>query len=304
MTNDTLSILKASSKFLLESFSKREALLWLQRHASSKECYISIRSLAYIWKWHKSKVERFIKLLKDESLIETGIKNGKTLIKLNLCVDDDLVYGEVKTENNPEYPLEIGKDTIQDQNINEHVKSFSNETDSRQSQGHNIPLPKTKKEKKQKKKTKTIKEKNTPVGSIKKEKTALKICEVDAVSSDSVFEFAMSLGITQAELDWELEKFKDHWLSISKKHPKNGVAAFRNWLRKSTEFKQQRFSYGKISNKKSEESSFKNFLTAGARAIAEFEESGLDRNASRKRSLLFKSNSDHSKKLTDIRSIN
>jgi hypothetical protein len=72
---------------------------------------------------------------------------------------------------------------------------------------------------------------------------------------------------------WELEKFKDYWLSTRKKPPKDGVAAFRNWLRKSLEINNK--YGGKIGqfNRKSEQStSFERFLAGGARALANVSE--------------------------------
>ena len=57
----------------LEAFSKREALNWLTNKANASEINLSIRHIAKIWNWHKSKVERFIKFLKENALIETAI---------------------------------------------------------------------------------------------------------------------------------------------------------------------------------------------------------------------------------------
>ncbi len=61
-------------------YSKREALNFLIFHGPELSC--SIRELASIWKWHRSKVERFLKTLELKTLIETQIRSGKTVIKL------------------------------------------------------------------------------------------------------------------------------------------------------------------------------------------------------------------------------
>ena len=67
-------------KFATRAYSEREALSFLQSHAP--EIHISIRQLANLWNWHKSKVERFLKVLRTETLIETKISHGKTNITI------------------------------------------------------------------------------------------------------------------------------------------------------------------------------------------------------------------------------
>ncbi len=61
-------------------YSKREALNFLIVHGPELSC--SIRELASIWKWHRSKVERFLKALELKTLIETQVRSGKTVIKV------------------------------------------------------------------------------------------------------------------------------------------------------------------------------------------------------------------------------
>jgi hypothetical protein len=79
-------------------------------------------------------------------------------------------------------------------------------------------------------------------------------------------------------IDWELEKFKDYWVSTNKKPPKDGIAAFRNWLRRSFEINNK--YVGKIEqfNRKTAEkpSSFEQFLAGGARALASYSRHRLD----------------------------
>lgn len=80
-------------------FSRREAWLWLLSEAEWKprEKYIgsrkiqvergqlahSIRFIADVWGWHKSKVERFIGRLKTETMIETASETG--LLVITIC---------------------------------------------------------------------------------------------------------------------------------------------------------------------------------------------------------------------------
>lgn len=80
-------------------------------------------------------------------------------------------------------------------------------------------------------------------------------------------------------LEWELSKFQDYYRATSKKKPKDGVAAFRNWLRNSIEFKKLNIgdhlndgcSRNQTRNQFKETTGIERFLAAGVRAIAEFE---------------------------------
>ena len=71
-------------KFVLDLESKPhtkdEAWHFLQMYSPQLTC--SIRQLATAFKWHRCRVERFIKSLKSESLIETKIESGKTIIRI------------------------------------------------------------------------------------------------------------------------------------------------------------------------------------------------------------------------------
>ena len=67
--------------YLNKPLNQREAWGWLlEKTQNHSKIQVSIRLLAYKWRWHRSKVERFIKLLKDKGLINTEIKSGKTVI--------------------------------------------------------------------------------------------------------------------------------------------------------------------------------------------------------------------------------
>jgi hypothetical protein len=79
-------------------FSRREAWLWLISEAEWKdrEKYIgkakvnlrrgqmahSLRFIAEAWGWHKSKVERFLDRLKTETMIETDVETGNTVVTI------------------------------------------------------------------------------------------------------------------------------------------------------------------------------------------------------------------------------
>jgi hypothetical protein len=80
-------------------------------------------------------------------------------------------------------------------------------------------------------------------------------------------------------LEWELAKFQDYYRASHKKMPRDGIAAFRNWLRKATEFKNlkagenlhekrktyQNESYG---SRFKENTGFERFLAGGLRAVS------------------------------------
>lgn len=85
--------------FADEVFTEREAWIWLIREAAWRdrttrsgkavvkldrgECAHSIRFMAEAWGWHKSKVERFLERLKIETMIETRIETGITVITVS-----------------------------------------------------------------------------------------------------------------------------------------------------------------------------------------------------------------------------
>ncbi len=297
-----------------EPFSKREAWSWLNEQAGlssrvGKIC-ASIRSLAYLWGWHKSKVERFIKVLKSETLIETEIRSGKTLITmLKQVVSEDVgSAGKTISEQSLDTNAGVQQDSLGDigdvvearstQRICQQDKSLI-ETVSRQGRdgAEFSESDFQKKEKNQKKESfevYSIKEKNSPYGRVKKENFESLQTGVEQVSADDVSEFASNLAIEPMQLEWELGKFRDYWLSGSKELPKNGVAAFRNWLRKSIEFKKERGNYERFGKTRSTQTRFEQFLSAGAEAIVEFERDRLDRKADWDESGLFSFNSCYS----------
>ncbi len=84
--------------FADEAFSEREAWLWLISEAAWKGARVrvgnymvnlergqlshSVRFMADKWGWHRAKVERFLKRLKTETMIETDARHGVTIITI------------------------------------------------------------------------------------------------------------------------------------------------------------------------------------------------------------------------------
>jgi hypothetical protein len=164
-----------------------------------------------------------------------------------------------------------------------------------------------KKEKNQKKESfevYSIKEKYSPYGRVKKENCKSLQIGVEQVSADDVSEFASGLAIEPMQLEWELGKFRDYWLSSCKELPKNGVAAFRNWLRKSIEFKKERGNYERFGKTRSTKTSFERFLAGGVRAVAELERDRLDRKVNGEESILFSTDAGDRKRFEDLFSVN
>lgn len=301
--------------FTLEPLSRREAWCWLLEHSNLsgeyREISASVRTLAYSWRWHRSKVERFIKTLKDLCVIETDIKRGKTIIAIVTHLNKDaqkdqenaittsrilkpstqksqeVIQRDKKQEDSDMQPLSRqSRDSFalhcetRASHTNQRVfedKPLKNETNTRHIQDSFNELAKITKEKNQKKKTKILKEKNTLLESTKKENCRQVLVTTEQVTVELVAEFARILELSDQEVAWELCKFKDYWLSRTRKPPINAVAAFRNWLRNSVEFKRKRRVYEQHNKNEATKSSFERFLAGSVRAVAELEKHRLDK---------------------------
>lgn len=338
--------------FAKEAFSKREAWRWLLENAANAEVQgqvnTSIRSLAKEWQWHKSKVERFIKILVKENLITLNIKTNSTIIEIvqtsysqssksiSLFNPQNKIETEIETQTETAQLKEIydieevretlsktENETIWRENNSKIIKTqdekhiipsietesetgFAQEFQSFEKTSETIcgtvieqylknkDFAKTAKKEEKKKRTKKRKEeKNT------KEKYSLKGIQKErykkSYEDDDLGLFSISeTSSTQAELEsnscislnfisnetiqsnlpgmlslqksrktieqvevndialwaannlpesieinleWELGKFQDYYQASPKKLPKDGIAAFRNWLRKASEFK-------------------------------------------------------------------
>ncbi len=152
-------------KFVNSVYSKREA--WKFLSVNGPELNISIRQLASFWNWHRSKVERFLKFLILEELIETKISHGKTTIIV-------LENSSLKEINEPNYrdnfetknitlnQENLPRDNFEDSSETVIAKDIQNvqeiiETKSRQLRGNFTS--KEEKKKRSKKRKEEIKEK-------------------------------------------------------------------------------------------------------------------------------------------------
>jgi hypothetical protein len=307
-----------------ESFSKREAWCWLVENAHNCEIHCPIRYMASQWRWHRSKVERFIKRLKNETVIETAIKAGKLVI--TICNYETFTVKAIKAVTSDATPIETVLRQNQDKVIlNSRMQDRSDngtdqgkpdsstivETNSSQEQdsifevvqaqdkncwlgsqeisalqsSHEPGLrqfPDISAEKEEKKKStkkrkeEKIKEKNIPYRDTKKEKNR-NFVPVQLVEKSDVEDWANHTLPISVDLDWELGKFSDYWLSSRRKPPKDGVAAFRNWLRKGIEFKNYGERNGKWNHRSERTNGVQNFLSAGAELAAQYARSRLDR---------------------------
>lgn len=103
-----------------ERFTEREAWIWLIGEAAWKpkrvrvgtalvklergQCAFSVRFLAQKWGWHRAKVERFLKRLKTETMIETASETGVTVI--TICNYNEYQRVSLPTKTPTETPSE------------------------------------------------------------------------------------------------------------------------------------------------------------------------------------------------------
>lgn len=309
---------KSHSILKEEIFTEREAWYWLVTNSIDGKLSRTIRDMAYIWKWNKSKVERFLGKLKSNSFIDTDIVLGRLVIKI-VDYKKSQFSSSQDNWNSRKNVTDIPTRQNQDTNMTNQLHDYSGverviETKSGQSQDKKrdnnedkikaktrqvqvsvskakeiVPEPKTRqeqdiietkteclKEKKQKKKL-SFKEKNIPYRDIKKESFHTGLLSIDQVDSNHAEEVGGKLSLASTEIQRELEKFKSYWLVSHRKKPKDGIAAFRNWLKKSNEYRGERKNYEQFNQDKAGKSGFERFLAGGVRAVAEIERSGLDR---------------------------
>ena len=266
------------SYFNDERFSRREAWNWLISHPEA----ISIRSLALRWRWHKSKVERFIKTLKIKALIRTEIEGGKTLIIIN---DRRGLPGFKPSKKKPHdtttkpKPPEDGSTSAGMAAGVKHYWAIGPIQFSGPwpiwGQNNFKKKEKEKKEKNQKKNKKEKKEEKNPLYErVKKEENFEKLVLEDVID--------LIPGFSNEELSWELDKFKDYRRTKYSRGPKDCLAAFRNWLRKAIELKGAR-------NERNEQSQkgFEGLSAAGAAEIAGSAGGRLERRFFRPEPIIF-----------------
>lgn len=106
--------------FADETFTEREAWIWLIREAAWKDrrirvgdrmvnlkrgqCGCSVRFMAERWRWHRSKVERFLKRLKSETMIETASDQG--ILVITVCKYNEYQRVSLPDETPTETPSE------------------------------------------------------------------------------------------------------------------------------------------------------------------------------------------------------
>jgi hypothetical protein len=91
--------------------------------------------------------------------------------------------------------------------------------------------------------------------------------------------FAARLGMTRDEIEYETEKFRDHFLSKQTERKTDWVAAWRNWMRRASERTQR---LGRGLSRPSHDSAFRPWQdgSPASRTAANFERAmkrlGLD----------------------------
>lgn len=113
--------------FEVQPFTEREAWIWLIKEAAWKprsrrikkfvvnlgrgQLAASIRGMAEVWQWHRAKVERFLKRLQTETMIETASDQGVTVI--TVCNYDKYQRVSMPTETATETPKRDSSETIE-----------------------------------------------------------------------------------------------------------------------------------------------------------------------------------------------
>ena len=170
-------------------------------------------------------------------------------------------------------------------NINEHHSTAEDNHRTIFEQSESKKSMEEEKKKRTKKRKEEIKEKNIPYGDTKKENLAenldLQVGEnqthifkknqipVHLVAVSDIAVWARETLPFELDLSWELGKFQDYWNIAPKKPPKDGLSAFRNWLRRAIEIKQGEGKNDRLNYKTTRrETDFEKFVAGGARAIA------------------------------------
>lgn len=320
-------VLENNPIFSNESFTKREAFLWLVNNSIDCQLSITTNMLSLKWNWHASKVKRFLSRLQEELLITKTIKSGKLFIEIKNSQNDlehtfkNNQSGHNRTNNRLATSIEntsvskiheldanqecidndylLGEKTTNrlDASMKNSVLSANSEPETDQ----DLSDCKKQEKKKRTKKRKEIntKEKYIPYRDIQKENKFADKADEKLLTSNDVHQKHKTYTNTESSkirqpvlqvdlenieswaketlpieinISWELAKFHDYWMSCSRKLPKNGSAAFRNWLRRIAENeinnrgKNERFSF---KNPKQQSTDFERFLTGGARALDE-----------------------------------
>ncbi len=282
--------------FRKDVFSKNDAFRWMISNSADGKISHSLRKLATIWQWHYSSVKRFLDQLHHEKIININIHNKINIITIinykqyftlkqscnNICNNEDQGTPALNRDSETVTETRSQQTRVQHESCNYICNSTDQEMPTLEEDFETVSETisvesdfQEKKKRSKKRKELFIKEKNIPYGDTKKEKTF----QINQLSFQHITIQDIELWAREAlpinlDLQWELEKFQDYWNSIPKKPPKDGLAAFRNWLRKAVEIKLKNgdhndgFNY-KNTNRKAKTSDFERFLTGGARALDE-----------------------------------
>lgn len=251
-------ILENDPLFYSQTFTNREAFLWIISNAKDHGISVTVNLLSAKWKWHTSKVKRFLNKLHTENWICKEIRSGN----LYLTISDQLVASNRPVQRHSdtrfhddrepcsnqkrtdlEWIADIRADNRPDKTLILREIEANSELQASQFQGKE----EKKKRSKKRKEEDFIKEKITPMG-FKKEKMLFdsfqnldlknsaspsadspKPCKVPMhlVQVSDVEQWAQANLQVDLDLNWELGKFQDYWLTARKKPPKDGLAAFR-----------------------------------------------------------------------------
>lgn len=199
--------------FAKEPFTQREAWLWLIERAAFKpvrervgstivdvgrgQIAASVRYLAVRFKWSKSRVERFLKTLENQDMIETASETGCTVI--TICNYD--VY---------QSPRDSGGTAV---NANPGQERDSSET--------------------KKKEVKELNTGNKVIGACAPTTKGSRLKE--ETLPDDWRQFATSEG--HRSPDREFQKFRDYWIAQpgQKGVKTDWPGTWRNWVRKAVD---------------------------------------------------------------------
>lgn len=204
--------------FANDPFSEREAWLWIisqaawrdTKHRVGKQLYdvkigtffSTVRQMQEAWKWASTRrVHEFLNLLKAETMIETRIETGKTLISVCNYSQYQTDYGNPETGFGTETETELKHKRHQYTNIDNSLRSLSLEEPQK-----------------------------------KKRKTGTRLPD-DWQVSEALTEWIRSKKYSRNFVLREIEKFKNFWAA---KAGKDGIkldwdATARNWLLRAAE---------------------------------------------------------------------
>ena len=188
--------------------SQREAWIWLIAEAAWKPHKVrrnnaiielqrgqvahSIRFIAEAWGWHRARVERFLKALKNRDMIETAAETGVSVI--TICNYDKYQAGEKAAET----PVSEKRDTTE---TNYNQDNHKNQVDT------------------------NVSKKRTP----KKQEKAHRLSDDWQIPEDWIDE-AVSRGLTRARAYAEAERMRN-WSQSSPNGAKvKWLAVWRNWI--------------------------------------------------------------------------